>query len=176
MFSITAVESTSTTWKQSAIRYKEGMLILSNGKANAPLKMPLPVHIDVDNIVVIHLVFNNGHYELHFVYKTEAVEQVESDKVMSVDIGEIHPIVCHDGVRTTIFNGRYIRSLYRLRNKVLASFRSKIDRCKAGSKRYGYLIKRKWQKIRKIDNQVKDCLHKHITAFVKMCSEKDMME
>lgn len=132
------------------------------------------MNIDVDKIVVIHLVFNNGQYELHFVHKTEDVEQVEADKVMSVDIGEIHPIVCHDGVNTMIFNGRYIRSLYRLRNKVLASFRSKIDRCKKGSKQFWKLVKSKWKRIRKIDNQIKDCLHKHTTSFVKLCSEKDI--
>lgn len=165
---------TTTTWKKSAIRYKDGMLILSNGKGNAPLKIPLPVHIDVDTIVVIHLVFNKGQYELHFVYKTEGVKQVDSDKVMSVDIGEIHPIVCHDGVRTTIFNGRYIRSLYRLRNKVLASFSHRISRCVRGSKKFWQLVRRKWKKIKTIENQIRDCLHKHTTAFVQLCSEKDI--
>ena len=55
---------------------------------------------------------------------------------MGVDIGEIHPIVCHDGLHTHIFNGRYIRSLYRLRNKVIAGFNAKIDRCKRGSKQW----------------------------------------
>lgn len=165
---------TTTTWKKSAIRYKAGRLILSNGRGNAPLRILLPVHIDVDNIVIINLVFNNGHYELHFVYKTEVVEQVGSDSVMGVDIGEIHPIVCHDGVNTTLFNGRYIRSLYRLRNKVIASFRSSIDRCKKGSKRFLKLVKRKWKRIRTIDNQIKDCLHKHTTSFVQLCKSKDV--
>ena len=80
---------------------------------------------------------------------------VDSDGVMSVDIGEIHPIVCHDGVNTTIFNGRYIRSLYRLRNKVLASINSKISKYVKGSKRSKYLVKRKWKRIRTIDNQIR---------------------
>ncbi len=163
---------TTTTWKKSAIQYKDGMLRLSNGKDNKPLSIPLPVNVDIDKISVIHLVFNNGQYELHFVYKTEDVEQIESDGVMSVDIGEIHPMVCHDGVDTTLFNGRYIRSLYRLRNKVIASFQERISKCVRGSKRFKTLVKRKWKNIRTIDNQIKDCLHKHTTTFVKLCSKR----
>lgn len=162
------------TWKRTAIRVKAGILILSNGKGNKPLEIPIPDKIDISDIALIQLVYNNGQYELHFVYKIEATEVSNSDGVMGVDIGEIHPIVCNDGPTTSIFNGRYIRSIYRLRNKVIASLNKKIDRCKKHSKQWWHLVRRKWKRIRTLDNQIRDGLHKHTTRFVQMCVDKDI--
>lgn len=168
----------TTTWKKSAIRFKEAscghVVVLSNGRGNPPLQIPLPKSFNlsiVSDIVIVNLVYTHGRYELHFVYNTEKPDVSKADGVMGVDIGEIHPIVSHDGHNTLIFNGRYIRSLYRLRNKVIASFGKKIDRCKRHSKRWWHLVRRKWKRIRKIDNQIKDALHQHTTKFVKHCSE-----
>ena len=166
----------TTTWKKSAIHFKETLLgkvvILSNGRGNPPLQIPLPKSFDfskTENIAIVSLVYTHGQYELHFVYNTEKPDKSDADGVVGVDIGEIHPIVSHDGQNTLIFNGRYIRSLYRLRNKVIASFGKKIDRCKRHSKRWWHLVRRKWKRIRKIDNQIKDALHKHTTHFVNHC-------
>ena len=168
----------TTTWKKSAIRFKETLfghvVVLSNGRSNPPLQIPLPKLFNlsvVSDIVLVNLVYTQGHYELHFVYNTEKPDASKADGVVGVDIGEIHPIVSHDGQHTLIFNGRYIRSLYRLRNKVIASMNAKIDRCKRHSKRWWHLARGKWKRIRKIDNQIKDALHKHTTTFVKYCTE-----
>lgn len=164
----------TTTWKKSAIRVKEGVLILSNGKGNQPLKITISDKIDISDIATISLVYDNGQYALHFTYKYDDSEASESDNVIGVDIGEIHPIVCNDGIDTTIFNGRYIRSIYRLRNKLMASFNKKIDRCKKHSKQWWHLVRRKWKRIRTLDNQIRDGLHKHTTTFVNMCVDKNI--
>ena len=165
----------TTTWKKSAIRFVGNRkLRLSNGQGDEPLYVTLPKNFDVQyalsHIAIVELVYDKGQYSLHFVYGVEK-ETLKSDAegIVGVDIGEIHPMVSHDGVDTVIFNGRYIRSLYRLRNKVIASFGKKIDRCKRHSKRWWYLVRRKWRYIRKIDNQIRDGLHKHTTEFVKLC-------
>ena len=164
----------TTTWKKSAISIKDDMLVLSNGRNAEPLKIPLPKKFDINQMpAIVNLVYNYGHYELHFVYNTETDSNSTAAGVVGVDIGEIHPIVSFDGYHTTIFNGRYIRSLYRLRNKVLASCNSKIDRCIRHSKRW-WLVRRKWKRIRNIDNQIKDCLHKHTTKFVNKCRENNI--
>ena len=168
----------TTTWKKSAIRFKKilfGFMVrLSNGKGTPALEIPLPKLFNlsvVSDIAVVNLVYTHGKYELHFVYNTKKPDVYKSDGVVGVDIGEIHPIVSHNGHNTLIFNGRYIRSLYRLRNKVIASFGKKIDRCKRHSKGWWHLVRRKWKRIRQIDNQIKDALHKHTTKFVKKCAE-----
>ena len=161
----------TTTWKKSAIKIKDGVLILSNGRGNKPLKIPVSDKINLTDIATISLVYNNGQYKLHFTYKIENADVSSSEGVCGVDIGEIHPIVSNNGVNTMIFNGRYIRSIYRLRNKVMASFNKKIDRCPKHSKHWWHLVRRKWKRIRKLDNQIKDGLHKHTTRFVEMCRD-----
>ncbi len=119
--------------------------------------------------------YNRGQYELHFVYEIDKeTVKSESEGIVGVDIGEIHPMASHDGVVTEIFNGRYIRSLYRLRNKVIASFGKKIDRCERHSQRWWHLVKHKWKRIKKIDNQIMDGLHKHTAKFVKLCESRDI--
>ena len=154
------------------------MLILSNGRGNKPLEVNLPQKFDVkdakSDIALVELVYDKGQYCLHFVYNVCKPVKSKSEGLVGVDIGEIHPMVSHDGVITNIFNGRYIRSLYRLRNKVIASFGKKIDRCKRHSQRWWHLVKRKWKRIKKIDNQIMDGLHKHTTKFVKLCESRGM--
>ena len=167
----------TTTWKKSAIRLRKTLfgkeVVLSNGRGNEPLVVDLPKKFNIKKTpAIINLVYNKGHYELHFVYKIEGVADREGEGIVGVDIGEIHPMVSHDGVMTEIFNGRYIRSLYRLRNKVIASFDKKIDRCERHSQRWWHLVKRKWKRIKKIDNQIRDGLHKHTTKFVKVCESR----
>ena len=172
----------TTTWKKSAIRFEDTLfgkkIILSNGRGNKPLKVNLPKKFDIkyaeSHIAIVELVYEKGQYSIHFVYDVGKPLKSESKGVVGVDIGEIHPIVSHDGVITNIFNGRYIRSLYRLRNKVIASFGKKIDRCKRHSPRWWHLVRRKWKRIHKIDNQIRDCLHKHTTQLVKLCEERNI--
>ena len=170
----------TTRWKKSAIRFVEGSLFgkrveLSMAQGQPKIEIPLPNNFDMskaEHIATIDLCYNYGHWTLHFsyLYHTETTET--GQEVVGVDIGEIHPIVSHDGQETHIYNGRYIRSLYRYRNKVLAECSQTISRCKRHSKRWWKLTRRKWKRIRKIDNQIKDALHKQTTKFVKYCQAK----
>ncbi len=133
-----------------------------------------------EHIATIDLCDNYGHWTLHFsyLYHTETPKRrfrptLETGSlVVGVDIGEIHPIVSHDGEDTHIYNGRYIRSLYRYRNKVIAEISLTMHRCKRHSKRWWRLTRRKWKRLRKIDNQIKDARHKQTTKFVKYCQAK----
>ena len=170
----------STRFLKSAIRFVEGTLFgkrveLSLAQGQPKIDIHLPRNFDMsktENIATIDLCCNYGKWTLHFSYKYEIETTSTGDEVIGVDIGEIHPIVSHDGQDTHIYNGRYIRSLYRLRNKVLANFSKAISRCKRHSKRWWKLTRRKWKRIRKIDNQIKDALHKHTAKFVKYCHAK----
>ena len=111
---------TTTRWLKSAIRFQDGIrfgkrVVLSMGKGRKALDIPLPDSFDMsktDAIATIDLCYNHGQYELHFTYNLDFDIPQAGDNVMGIDIGEIHPIVCHDGLHTYILNGRYIRSLY----------------------------------------------------------------
>ena len=171
---------TTTRWKKSAIKFVEGSLFgkrvqLSMAKGQPKIDIPLPKNFDMtkaEHIATIDLCHNHGQWTLNFSYKYETQTTDTGDKIVGVDIGEIHPIVSHDGQHTEIYNGRYIRSLYRHRNKVLSKFSQAISRCKRHSKRWWKLTRRKWKRIQKIDKQIKDALHKHTTKFVSHCAER----
>ena len=148
---------------------------LSMGAGRPKLDIQLPSNFNMsetEHIATIDLVYNYGQWELHFSYRYETEDTETGEGVIGVDIGEIHPIVSHDETDTHIYNGRYIRSLYRHRNKVLSEFSHAISRCKRHSKRWWKLTRRKWKRITKIDNQIKDALHKHTTKFLKYCHTK----
>ncbi|MYC77609.1 IS200/IS605 family element transposase accessory protein TnpB [Candidatus Poribacteria bacterium] len=170
----------TTRWLKSAIAFVDNSLfgkrlVLSMGSGTDKLGIQLPSNFNMseaEHIATIDLVYNYGQWELHFSYRYEVGDTESGEGVVGVDIGEIHPMVTHDGIDTHIYNGRYIRSLYRLRNKVLSEFNHAISRCKRHSKRWWKLTRRKWKRITKIDNQIKDALHKHTTKFVKYCRTK----
>ena len=190
----------TTRWLKSAIRfvaaeqkekgmqptgclpYPAGSLFskrvqLSMGKGRPKLDISLPKNFDMSKthlIATIDLCYHFGNWELHFTY-TQDIETPESGSgIVGVDIGEIHPIVSNDGQHTDIYNGRYIRSLYRQRNKVLAECSHAISRCKRHSKRWWKLTRRKWKRIRKLENQIKDALHKQTTKFVQLSQERNI--
>ena len=170
----------TTRWLKSAITFVEGSLFgkrveLSMGGGRPKLDIQLPSNFNMsetEHIATIDLVYNYGHWELHFSYRYKTEDTDTGEGIVGVDIGEIHPIVSHDGTDTHIYNGRYIRSLYRHRNKVLSEFSHAISRCKRHSKRWWKLTHRKWKRIKKIDHQIKDALHKHTTKFLKYCHTK----
>ena len=170
----------TTRFKKSAIKIIESSLFgkrleLSLAQGQPKIEIPLPNNFDMsklEHIATIDLCYNHGQWTLHFSYKYEIQTNATGKEVVGVDIGEIHPIVSHDGQDTHIYNGRYIRSLYRYRNKTLANFSQAISRCKRHSKRWWRLTRRKWKRIGKIDNQIKDALHKQTTKFVKYCHAK----
>ena len=162
----------TTRWLKSAIHFKDELLSLSMGAGRDRLEIPLPKKFDMSKshlIATIDLVYDFGQWALHFTYTDKINPESPGKGICSVDVGEIHPIVSNDGEHTEIYNGRYIRSLYRQRNKVLADFSRAMSRCDRRSKRWWRLTRRKWKRIRKIDNQIKDALNKHTTAFVRRC-------
>ena len=169
----------TTRWLKSAIKFidtkNNRYVSLSMGRGRSRLDIKLPKSFDMSTshlIATIELVYDYGQWELHFTYVESIELPVVGSGIMGVDIGEVHPLVCFDGADALIFNGRYIRSLYRLKNKVLAEFSQTISGCERHSKRWWKLTRRKWKRIRIIDNQIRDCLHKHTRKFLDQCELK----
>ena len=110
-------------WKQKAIRLKKGVLILSNGRGNEPLripwKWPLPVFVTI--------VYSNGEYVLHACYSVEQRAEPIGNLDAGVDLGEIHPAAVFNGKKTIIVNGRLLRSKKRALNKLKARKQRKLS-------------------------------------------------
>jgi putative transposase len=144
-------------YKSTAIRRKDDVLTLSNGRGNAPLVLDWPW--ETPKTVVIH--WTGTEYEAIATYKQEATQvQPTGNKVAGIDLGEIHMAVAHDGEQTSILNGRLLRSKRQYRNKLIAKLDARIDVKKKGSRRRRKLIKSKQKQLRKLKNQIKDIEHK----------------
>lgn len=149
-------------WKNSAIRLRNGILILSNGKNNEPLLVPwkwdLPTNVELG--------WNGNGYELRAVYTITQTHEPIGDKVAGIDLGEIHMAVTHDGEECTIYNGRHLRSVRRYQNKKKAKISSKLDKMKKKSRRWKKLNNSKKRVLKKLDNQIRDIEQKQTTKLV----------
>lgn len=149
-------------WKSSAIRVRNGNLILSNGRKNEPLVVPWPW----ETPVLVELGWDGTGYELRAAYALPEVEPVTAGEAAGVDLGEVHLAVVHDGSQTDIFNGRLLRSKMQYRNKSIARLSAKQSRMKKGSRRWKRLQRSKRKQLQKIDHQIRDILHKQTTALI----------
>ena len=89
----------------------------------------------------VKLVYNRDKHAYDFIatYELQRLKSREKGGITAVDLGEIHPIVDFDGAKSTVYNGRFHRSLVQYRQKFLARINQKLSRCKRGSRRWRYL-------------------------------------
>ena len=159
-------------WKSSAIKLKDGLLRLSNGKEN----QPLIVNWQWSKPKQVEMGWNCSAqcYELRACYSRCITSSNKSDKVAACDLGEIHPMVITDGVDTDIYNGRLLRSKKQYQNKLKAKLSKLIDTKKRGSRRRKQLIKSKQKQLAKIKNQIKDIEHKLTSKAVSMLEARSI--
>jgi putative transposase len=149
-------------YKSTAIRHKDDKLILSNGKAHAPLVLEWPW--ETPKTVVIH--WTGEQYEALATYQVKAQAHPLGEKVAGIDLGEIHAAVSHDGTETHILNGHLLRSKRQYQNKLKAKLSSMIDGKKKGSRRRKRLVQSKQKQLKKLKTQVKDIEHKQTTQLI----------
>lgn len=157
-------------WKASAIRVKGDTLCLSNGKGNAPLIVPWRWGMPA----LVELGWHGSGYELRCIYKLNVPVAVTGTGVAGVDLGEIHLATVHDGTNCTIYNGRYLRSVRRYQNKAKATLSARLDRMQRDSKRRRKLARTKAQTLRRLDNQLRDILHKQTTHLVSTLQQRSV--
>ena len=152
-------------WKSGAIRIKGSCLILSNRQGQDPVML--------DGITekpnYVEMYFKRGIYYFALVYKVGTSPKQETGITVAVDMGEIHPIVSFDGERTLIYNGRFLRSIQRYRNKFKAQIQSSMDTCEKRSRKWYRLLKLKRGTLEKLDAQIKDAEHKITSRFISDC-------
>ncbi len=151
-------------WKSSAISLRDGVLRLSNGKGNAPITLQSTVEP-----VYVEMYFQRGSYYFSLVYKVHTPPKRETGKTVAIDMGEIHPIVSHDGEQTIIYNGRVVRAIKQYINKFKAYIQSKMDRCVKRSHRWYRLKRIKTKILAKLNAQLKDAEHKITSRFISDC-------
>lgn len=164
-------------WKGQAIHVQDGMILLPNGRLAPTLTLPLPEEYQSCDIRKAELTWRADHYELCTTIDTGEVipPLAEAGKTMGVDLGEVNiaAAVTEDG-EGIVISGRYLRSVTRLRNKRMAAYQSRIDRCKNGSKRRRKLLRSKTKASAKYDRQSRDILHKASRQLVDFCQQQEV--
>ena len=151
-------------WIQNGITFKDGVVRLSNGKGNAPITLKSDVRP-----AYVEMYFQRGSYYFSLVYEVQIPPKRKTGKAVAIDMGEIHPIVSHDGEHTIIYNGRALRAIKQYLNKFKAYIQSKMDRCKQRSNRWYRLKRIKTKILAKLNAQIKDAEHKITSRFISDC-------
>ena len=151
-------------WIQNGITFKDGVVRLSNGKGNAPITLKSDVRP-----AYVEMYFQRGSYYFSLVYEVQIPPKRKTGKAVAIDMGEIHPIVSHDGEDTIIYNGRALRAIKQYLNKFKAYIQSKMDRCKHRSNRWYRLKRIKTKILAKLNAQIKDAEHKITSRFISDC-------
>jgi putative transposase len=157
----------TVTWKDQALRVRDGRIVLSNGRGRQPVTLKLSAEYHDADIRKAELTWRADHYELCITLDTGEVNPplLRRVKTAGVDLGEINiaAVVTEDG-KGIVVSGRHLRSVKRLRNKRHAAYSQHLSRCEKGSRRWRRLKKRKAQASAKLERQQRDILHKCIAS------------
>jgi putative transposase len=161
-------------WKDQSIQIENGKIRLPNGRNMPSLALPIAAEYQACDIRKAELTWRADHYELCITIDTGIAipPLLENGKVIGVDLGEINiaAAVTEEG-EGVVISGRHLRSINRLRNKRLAAYQSRVDRCKDGSKRQRKLLKNKRKASAKYGRQQRDILHKASRQMVDFCQD-----
>ena len=157
-------------YKSSAIKLKDGKLILSNGKRNAPLMFDW----SFDKPEFIRISFDGKNYIVNAVYDVEIPKIDKTGVTAGIDLGEIHLAVANMGEKTIIINGRALRSKRRYQNKIKGRFQRRLSKHKKGSRKYKQINRKKKQVLKRLDNQIKDILHKQTAKLIQTLKSNDV--
>jgi len=166
----------TVTWRPSAIRVKDRLIRLSNGQNNSPLVRRLPPEYQDANIRMVELIWRADHYELCITIDTGQVNPppCPTSSAAGMDLGEVNiaAVVTESG-KALVVSGRALRSVKRLRNKRLAAYQSRIERCKTGSKLHKKLSRSKAKATARFTRQQRDILHKASRQVVEFCKDNE---
>ena len=151
----------TVTWKGQAIRVVRGQLVLPNGRKQRDLVVPLPERFHGATIRQVALTWRADHYALCLTIAGPPDPPLSDDGLTAgVDLGEINvaAIVTERG-DALVLNGRYLRSVKRLRNKRHSTLTAKLAHCRKGSRRHTRLKRRKAQASAQFYRQQRHILH-----------------
>lgn len=160
-------------FKQESIKITGNCIYLSCSRGNPPIIIPIPNSKNLSQVQYAEINWDDG-YRLNLTIKQEYPPLKTEGKIIGVDSGEIHPLAVWDGETGTIYNGRLLRSLKQHREKVKASYTSKIDLKKTGSINRHWLFLKKKRRLAKINRRIKDVEHKITRHFAETCDRDNV--
>ena len=154
------------TFKKSAIRCKNGFILLSVKKPFEPIKLAWAKDLPKPIWVTINYDRFEG-WNINFIMNKECKAlALDKNKLASVDLGLKRVATTFDGKNTTTYSGKELMSLNRLRNKVDGRVKSRISKLKKKSRKRKIIQRAKRKIIKRIKNKEKDILHKYSRKIV----------
>lgn len=154
----------TTIWKNTAIKFNDGVVRLSNGQGNSRIEIALSIHLhSVLKVLEVRLVFDkrSRRYNWHIVIENgKQPKPAPGTNTVSVDLGEIHPAVVGDEHSATIITCRERRHQVQGHAKRLAKLSKALSKKRKGSRRYKKLVRAKSRMKAQHERVTRDIEHK----------------
>lgn len=152
-------------FKKSAIRFKDGFLLLSSAFKKNPIKIKWNSELDIPIFATIKM--EHRQWKASFVFKENKGPKKLGDGILAIDLGIKRLAATFNGKSSDLYNGKLVMSLVQLENKK----QREIDLIKeARRKKYTRAQKRKLNGTRKQKQKAqrikKDILHKYSRHLV----------
>lgn len=134
---------------------RDGVLRLSHGRGNAPLRITLPRPLP-GRLMEVALAYG----VVRIVCEVPSREEPAAPGMVGVDLGVNTLLAATDGERAVLVSGREAKAIVQYRNKASAALSSRIDRAKRGSKHRKRLARAKYRMLDRSARQLRDVLHK----------------
>ena len=166
----------TTIWKNTAIRRKGDVLVLSNGRGNPPITITIPEDLrDVLRFLEVRLVYDKlgRRYTWHIVVENgKQPRPAPGANVVAVDLGDIHPAVVGDEHEATIITCRERRHETQGHAKRLGKISRAIACKRKGSRRHRRLVRARARMKAKHRRVLRDMDHKISRAVVDTAVEQ----
>jgi putative transposase len=168
----------TTTWKNTGIRIREGVMLLSRARRLEPMHVALPENLlaySASAYKQVELVWDRAgrHYHWHITLE-EGAEPAPApgNNLVAVDLGEIHPAALTDGTSADIITARRLRAARQYTAKRLSEIASKQSGMQQGSRRWQQLQRRKNRFLAQQQKRTRDIEHKVSRAVVDYAVER----
>jgi putative transposase len=170
----------TTTWKNTGIRVRDGVLLLSRARGWEPVRVALPANLTgypASAYKQVELVWDWAGRRYHWhVTLDDGCEPAPApgSAVMAVDLGEIHPAALTDGKAAIVMTARRLRATHQYTAKRLAEIQAKQRGKKKGSGRWRHLQARKNRFLAQQKKRTRDIEHKVSRAVVDWAKERQV--
>jgi putative transposase len=168
----------TTTWKNTGIRIREGVMLLSRAKGLEPIHVALPENLlaySASGYKQVELVWDRAGRRYHWhVTLQDGAEPAPAPgtNIIAVDLGEIHPAAMTDGKEAVVVTARRLRATRQYTVKRVGEIVFKQSTKKKGSRRWKRLQARKNRFLAQQQKRTRAIEHKVSRAVVDYAVER----
>jgi putative transposase len=168
----------TTTWKQTGIRIRAGVMLLARARGLEPIRVALPENLLAylaNAYKQVELVWDRAgrHYHWHVTLEDGLQPAPAPGRaVVAVDLGEIHPAAMTDGTAAVVVTARRLRAARQYTMKRVGEIISEQSAKKQGSRRWKQLQARKNRFLAYQKRRTRDIEHKVSRAVVDYAVER----